>query len=306
MARNLRAKISDNDTLVVCDNNSRTSSQFLKDMTSSTGGKDLKLEVAQDPREVAEKSSTLLTALPEPSHVKGVFESILSSPLPTLEGSSYDSRLFIDASTIDPTTSRSIASSVHSSGAGHFVDAPMSGGAVGASKATLTFMLGCDSDEAFERARATLSLIGARVLQMGPQGAGLAAKLANNYILAISNIAVCEAMNLGLKNGLDPKKLGELINSSSGRCWASEVNNPVEGVSEGSPAGRGYEGGFGVGLMRKDLRLALEAAKGMEEGELKLILGDLAQRVYETVEQAESGKDFSVVYKWLSEGNRLS
>lgn len=182
----------------------------------------------------------------------------------------------------------------------------MSGGAIGASKATLTFMLGCDSNDIFERAHTTLSLMGARVLQMGTQGAGLAAKLANNYILAISNIAVCEAMNLGLKNGLDPKKLGELINSSSGRCWASEVNNPVEGVSEGAPAGRGYEGGFGVGLMRKDLGLALEAAKGVADGEVKLILGDLAQRVYETVEQKETGKDFSVVYKWLSEGNKIS
>ena len=135
---------------------------------------------------------------------------------------------------------------------------------------------------------------------MGPQGAGLAAKLANNYILAISNIAVCEAMNLGIKSGLDAKKLGELVNSSTGRCWASEVNNPVEGVSEGAPVGRGYEGGFGVGLMRKDLRLAVEAAQGVEG--VNLVLGGMAQKVYERVEGKESGKDFSVVYKWLKEG----
>ena len=138
---------------------------------------------------------------------------------------------------------------------------------------------------------------------MGPSGAGLAAKLANNYLLAVSNIAVCEAMHLGVRSGLDARKLGQLLNSSTGRCWASEVNNPVEGVSVGAPAGRAYEGGFGVGLMRKDLRLAVEAAGGLEGG--GLLLGGVAQRVYEAVEGREGGKDFSVVYKWLTEGGTI-
>ncbi|MCJ1394566.1 hypothetical protein MMC18_007445 [Xylographa bjoerkii] len=304
MANNLRAKIPKEDTLLICDSNADVTAKFVKEANSVAESEDLEVKISKDPREVAEECTTILTALPEPSHVKGVFDTILSSALPSLpESATHSSRLFIDTSTIDPMTSRSIASSIHSSSAGHFIDAPMSGGTTGASKASLTFMVGSDSPDTYHRARSALLHLGARVLHMGPQGAGLAAKLANNYILAISNIAVCEAMNLGIKSGLDPKKLGELVNSSTGRCWASEVNNPVEGVSDGAPAGRGYEGGFGVGLMRKDLRLAVEAAEGLEGA--KLVLGGLAQKVYEQVEGKESGKDFSVVYKWLKEGGAI-
>ena len=127
---------------------------------------------------------------------------------------------------------------------------------------------------------------------------GLSGKLANNYLLAISNIATAEAMNLGLKYGLDPAKLGELINTSSGQCWSSSVNNPVKGVSPGAPAENDYNGGFGVDLMRKDLKLAMDAASAVGA---KVELGEKAVEVYQAVEAAETGKDFSVVYKWLGE-----
>ena len=133
-------------------------------------------------------------------------------------------------------------------------------------------------------------------MHLGDQGAGLAGKLANNYLLAISNIATGEAMNLGLKLGLDAEVLAELINSSSGRCWSSEINNPVSGISKGAPAERDFAGGFGVSLMKKDLRLAMTAA---EEAGARIELGNEAKRVYEEVEKSEKRKDFSVVYRWL-------
>jgi len=140
--------------------------------------------------------------------------------------------------------------------------------------------------------------MGKRVLHCGPQGAGLSAKLANNYLLAIENIATAEAMNLGVKWGLDPKILANVINVSTGRCWPSEVNNPVPGVVEAAPAGRDYQGGFGIGLMRKDLRLAMLAAG---EADAQLTLGEKAAEVYEKAEGEErcKGRDFSVVYRWL-------
>ena len=187
----------------------------------------------------------------------------------------------------------------------------MSGGSVGAEKGTLTFMLGAGSLATAKKSSSpspsttaliddritpTLRMMGARVLHMGPQGAGLSAKLANNYLLAISMIATAEAMTIGAKAGLDAKKLGELINSSTGRCWSSEVNNPVPGVSEGAPAGKEYAGGFGVSLMKKDLRLAIEAAKGER---VHLEMADKAMEVYTATEKEEAGKDFSVVYRWL-------
>jgi 3-hydroxyisobutyrate dehydrogenase len=140
--------------------------------------------------------------------------------------------------------------------------------------------------------------MGRRVLHCGAQGAGLSAKLANNYLLAINNIATAEAMNLGVRWGLDSKVLAGVINVSTGKCWPSEVNNPVPGVVETAPAGRDYKGGFGIGLMKKDLKLAIVAA---QEAGARLELAQKAKDVYENAEAQEQckGRDFSVVYRYL-------
>lgn len=239
---------------------------------------------------------TVVTCLPEPQHVKATYEAILKGKLLVRS----KPRLFIDCSTIDPSSSREVAAAVAAAlpdGQGNFVDAPMSGGVVGATAGTLTFMMGtCES--LVGRVEPILLRMGKRVLHCGPQGAGLSAKLANNYLLAIENIATAEAMNLGVKWGLDPKVLANVINVSTGKCWPSEVNNPVPGVVETSPASRDYSGGFGIGLMRKDLRLAMLAAK---EADAQLPLAEKASEVYETAEKEErcKGRDFSVVYRWL-------
>lgn len=233
--------------------------------------------------------------LPEPSHVKNVISQIIKPPLS--EDSIHGERLFIDCSTIDPTSSREVANAVHSTQQGRFVDAPMSGGVVGAKAGTLTFMLGAPSS-LVSRIEPILQMMGKRVLHCGDQGAGLAGKLANNYLLAINNIGTAEAMNLGIKLGLEPKVIGNLINSSTGKCWPSEINNPVKGVVEGAPASRDYSGGFGIGLMKKDLNLALIAA---QEAGAQIVLGEKAKEVYESADRDEKykGKDFSVVYKYL-------
>ena len=237
----------------------------------------------------------MVSSLPESQHVVDVYHSILKQgELPKLA----EERLFIDASTIDPVTSKDIANAIHTTQAGRFVDAPVSGGVVGARAGTLSFMFGASAqpEEFLERVRNVLSLMGKRAWHLGEPGSGVSGKLANNYILAINNIATAEAMNLGMRWGLDPKALAEMINSSTGRCWPSEINNPVPGVVETAPASRGYEGGFGVSLMHKDLRLALTAA---EESGTPLALGSQAREVYSAVEKAHKGKDFSVVYQWL-------
>lgn len=175
----------------------------------------------------------------------------------------------------------------------------MSGGVVGAKAGTLTFMLGCEP-AMLSQVEKILLLMGKKVWHLGPQGAGLSGKLANNYALAINNIAAAEAMNLGLKLGLDPKTLANLINSSTGRSWPSEINNPVPGVAETAPASRDYEGGFGISLMKKDLKLAISAA---QEAGARLELARKAEQVYEDVEKDYKGKDFSVVYRWLGRAN---
>lgn len=171
----------------------------------------------------------------------------------------------------------------------------MSGGVVGARAGSLTFMVGAEK-EMMARVEAVLLLMGKKVWHMGPQGTGLSGKLANNYALAVNNIGAAEAMNLGVRWGIEPKALANLLNSATGKSWPTEINNPVPGVLETAPASRDYDGGFGVSLMRKDLRLAVAAA---QEAGAKLALADKVQEVYEETEKGHKGKDFSVVYRWL-------
>ncbi|CAG8360353.1 unnamed protein product [Penicillium salamii] len=302
MAKNLRAKIPAEDTLIVRDINEDAMKRFATEAqeaarSNGASASEGQVKLAENAREVAEKSTVMVTSLPESQHVIEVYHSILKhGTLPPLD----QERLFIDTSTIDPVTSKDIANAIHTTQTGRFVDAPVSGGVVGARAGTLSFMFGASSQskELLERVRGVLALMGKKAWHLGEPGAGVSGKLANNYILALNNIATAEAMNLGVRWGLEPKALAEMINSSTGRCWPSEVNNPVPGVVETAPASRGYEGGFGVSLMHKDLRLALAAAK---ESGTPLALGAQARDVYKDVEEKHRGKDFSVVYKWLQE-----
>ncbi|KAH6659262.1 putative 3-hydroxyisobutyrate dehydrogenase G6G8.5 [Truncatella angustata] len=290
MAKNLQAKLSPGDSIHLYDLNRDAARRLAEEMkTSRAGG--AAVEVVESVKEAAKDANIVITCLPEPSHVKGVFSEILTPDLPTKD------RIYIDCSTIDPSTSREIAKDVASAGLGQFVDAPMSGGVVGARAGTLTFMLGAP-DALVSRIEAVLLRMGKAVHHCGIQGTGLSAKLANNYLLAINNIATAEAMNLGIRWGLKPDKLANIINVSTGRCWPSEVNNPVKGVIETAPASRDYSGGFGISLMKKDLKLAIFAA---EEADAKLELGQRAREVYEAAEKVENckGRDFSVIYRFI-------
>lgn len=294
MARNLQAKLPSSDTLRIYDINPDSIERFANETKALGSG--AAVRIAATVREAAEDSEATITVLPEPSHVKNVFGQILQPPLSTSVVANPD-RLFIDCSTIDPASSREVANAVHTTQQGKFVDAPMSGGVVGATAGTLTFMLG-SPESLVPRVEPILLMMGKKVLHCGAQGAGLSGKLANNYLLAINNIATAEAMNLGIKWGLDAKTLGNLINISTGKCWPSEVNNPVKGVVQGSPASRDYSGGFGISLMKKDLTLAIKAAA---EAGARLELGDRAKEVYDAAEQQENckGRDFSVVYRYI-------
>jgi len=140
--------------------------------------------------------------------------------------------------------------------------------------------------------------MGKNIVHCGPSGNGQVAKVANNLVLAVSMAGVSEGMNLGIKLGMDPKKLAHIFNTSSARCWSSEVYNPCPGVIESSPASRGYTGGFGVDLMKKDIGLAVAAAK---DTHVPLPLGTIALELYEKISKEGHGKlDFSYVYEYLS------
>lgn len=181
-------------------------------------------ETAATVSDVASRSDTVITMLPSNDHVTAVYDELV--PNLRSEGS-----LLIDSSTVDPAVSRKVAAMAKEKGGHVFVDAPVSGGVGGAEAGTLSFMVG-GSDDAFERSKEVLDLMGANVFHCGDVGTGEVAKLCNNLLLAVSMVGTCEAMNLGEKLGIDPKKLAGILNTSTGRCWSSDTYNPYPGVIE--------------------------------------------------------------------------
>ncbi|EGG13797.1 3-hydroxyisobutyrate dehydrogenase [Cavenderia fasciculata] len=245
---------------------------------------------APTPADVAKQADIIVTMLPASAHVRSVYlgeKGILST---VKKGA-----LLLDSSTIDPQTARDVANDALKAGA-IMLDCPVSGGTGGAEAGTLTFMVG-GAETDFERAKPYLQAMGKNIVHCGDVGTGQVAKVCNNLVLGISMIAVSEAMNLGVKLGMDPKKLSGIFNTSSARCWSSELYNPCPGVLESAPASRGYTGGFGSALMNKDLGLAVDSAKSIGE---PLPLGNNAHQIYTMmVTKGLGGKDFSAVYEFL-------
>jgi 3-hydroxyisobutyrate dehydrogenase len=166
--------------------------------------------------------------------------------------------LFIDSSTIDVASAKT-AHRLSADAQMLSLDAPVSGGVGGAEAATLTFMCG-GAREAFERAKPVLEAMGKRVIHCGEAGAGQAAKICNNMILAISMIGVCEGFVLAEKLGLSHQALFDVTSTSSGQCWAITSYCPVPGPVPAAPSNNAYKAGFASALMLKDLKLAQEAA----------------------------------------------
>ncbi|XP_049833028.1 3-hydroxyisobutyrate dehydrogenase, mitochondrial isoform X1 [Schistocerca gregaria] len=244
------------------------------------------------PEEVAAQSDCIVTMLPHSASVRdtytgerGIFKSV-----------SRDTFL-IDCSTIDRDLSVELSEEATKRGCLQF-DAPVSGGVVAAKEGKLTFMVG-GPDKYFETVKDLLLHMGSRAVHCGPVGSGQTVKMCNNMLLAISMIGTAEAMNLGIRLGLKPNVLMEIFNTSSGRCWSSEQYNPVPGTISNVPSANNYEGGFGTHLMAKDLGIAQEAST---KNQVPTPLGSLAHQIYRIlVAQGYGKKDFSVIYKFLSE-----
>ncbi|CAG4913923.1 3-hydroxyisobutyrate dehydrogenase [Paraburkholderia gardini] len=230
----------------------------------------------------------VVTMLPAAAHVR----SVLNAEDGVLAGIPKGVTI-IDSSTIDPATVKACAEIAAKHG-NTFVDAPVSGGTGGAAAGTLTFMVG-GSVASYEHVKSVLSAMGKNIVHCGDTGTGQVAKICNNLVLGITMAGVAEAMSLGEALGIDPKVLGGIINTSTGRCWSSDTYNPFPGLIETAPSSRGYTGGFGTDLMLKDLGLATDAAKFARQ---PVYLGALAQQLYQTVSTQGAGRlDFSAVIK---------
>lgn len=167
--------------------------------------------------------------------------------------------IVIDCSTIGIDYARKLHAAAEKAGV-VFVEAPVSGGTEGARDGTLTFMIGCDKMYAGQ-ATELLQPLGDYIAYVGGPGAGQAAKVVNNLIMAVSVTVNCEATALGQRLGLDMKAFFEIATRSSADNWSFRLWNPAPGVVEASPASNGYKPGFKTWLLAKDLSLAVEAGR---------------------------------------------
>ena len=198
-----------------------------------------------------ELSDIIITMLPDGKIVKNVWSEIMKY--------SRNKQYIIDCSTIDVKTSIQIQQEAQKKDL-FTLDAPVSGGVMGANQGTLTFMIG-GSDETYNEMKFIFEIMGKNSILCGKIGAGQSAKICNNMLLATTMIAVGESFELGQRLDLDPNKLFDVLSTSSGSCWAINTYCPIQNVGPTSPSDNGYKGGFSSSLMFKDLGLALEAVK---------------------------------------------
>ena len=229
-----------------------------------------------------------ITMLPAGPHVRKVYaEQVLPNARP--------GTVMVDCSTIDVESARAVAAEVKAAGF-RFADAPVSGGTAAAEAGTLAFMVGCDEAD-FPIVEEIIAPMSRATIRAGDHGTGQAAKICNNMVLGISMIAVCEAIALAEKLGLDPERFFEIASKSSGQCWSLTSYCPWPGPVPAAPSNRGYEGGFATAMMLKDLKLAQDAAA---KAGAATPMGAQAEGLYALFDRlGAGGKDFSGILHLL-------
>ena len=247
------------------------------------------LEVATNIKDLISKEiSIVITMLPEGKHSKEIYlgdNGIINKVTKDC--------LLIDCSTIDIETSKEIGKAATDKGI-MMIDAPVSGGVMGAQKAALNIMVG-GSNEAFDRALPVLNIMGKNIYHAGEIGSGNGAKICNNMSLGITMIAASESLMLAKRLNIDIKKVHEIMKNASGNSWPISVYPPLPGLIEGTPSNNNYRPGFSAGMMNKDLKLANECAKSVNA---ETPLGKMALQIYSKFcEDGNDSKDFSAISK---------
>jgi 3-hydroxyisobutyrate dehydrogenase len=234
-------------------------------------------------------ADVVITMLPHGEAVKRCYAEILPA--------ASKGALFIDSSTISVDDAREVHASAASHGLAQ-LDAPVSGGVKGAVAGTLAFMVGGDED-ALQRARPVLEPMAGKIIHCGGAGPGQAAKVCNNMVLAVHQIAIGEAFVLAEKLGLSAQSLFDVITGATGNCWAVHTNCPVPGPVPTSPANHDFTPGFATALMNKDLGLAMDAVRSTGSA---APLGSHAAEIYAKFAAANGDEDFSAVIEMLRAG----
>ncbi len=243
--------------------------------------KNTKILIANNLNHLINESEIIITMLPDGIAVKKVWSEMISFSKP--------GQYFIDCSTIDVKTSKLVQMQAKEKGL-LTLDAPVSGGVIGADQGTLTFMVGGTS-KTYNDMKFLFEIMGKNSILCGEEGSGQSAKICNNMLLASTMIAVGESFSLGKNLGLDLNKLFDVISTSTGSCWAVNSYCPIKGIGPNSPADKDYEGGFATALMYKDLGLAVDAA---EETKSNINYGIQTYEKYKEVTENNKGNlDFS-------------
>jgi 3-hydroxyisobutyrate dehydrogenase len=246
---------------------------------------------AESAADAAGRADIVITMVPDSPHVEAAY----LGPNGVLDGARRG-LLAIDMSTVDPATTRRVGARLEAAGV-RLLDAPVSGGVPGAVAGTLTIMVGGDPAVVAE-ARPVLAAMGKNVVHVGPLGSGEVAKICNNLLAGVSMIAAAEAFTIGIRAGVDPRILHDVIRTSSGNCWAVEHNCPVPGLVTRAASNNDYAAGFMTDLMAKDLSLARAAARDVGAA---CFTGALAHDLYMLASRHGLGrKDFSSVIQLLT------
>ena len=246
--------------------------------------------VAESPMIAIKNAQVVISMLPAGEQVRSVYLGDEDQKGDGLLANMAQGTVVIDSSTIAAADARAVAAAASKLGI-DFLDAPVSGGTGGAIAGSLTFIVGGNQD-AFARAKPILSDMGKNIFHAGDSGAGQVAKICNNMLLGILMTGTAEAINLGVKNGLDAKVLSDIMLQSSGRNWTLEVYNPYPQVMENVPSSHHYQGGFMSKLMQKDLNLALQTAKASQA---KTPMATKAVELYAAHISEHGDKDFSSI-----------
>jgi len=236
--------------------------------------------------EAVADADAIITSLPNGAVVKACYAEILPA--------AKKGALLIDTSTISVDDAREIHQQAVSAGLAQ-LDAPVSGGIKGATAGTLAFMVGGE-DADVASAHPILEPMAGKVIHCGASGAGQAAKLCNNMVLAVQQIAIGEAFVLAEKLGLPAQSLFDVITGATGNCWSVHTNCPVPGPVPTSPANNDLKPGFATALMNKDLGLAMAAVNSTGSS---APLGTHAAEIYQKFNEDHADKDFSAVIEML-------
>ena len=244
------------------------------------------VEVAGSIAEVAQAAEVCVLSLPN----SDVVEEVIFGE-GGLAGGLSEGDVVVDTSSSRPSSTREVARRLAERGVG-MLDAPVSGGVSRAGMGDLTVMVGGEP-EVFDGCRAVLEAFSGEVFYVGESGAGHMAKAVNNLVTATTLASVAEAVLLGERAGLNPEKLVEIINASSGRSASTEIKFPRYVLN------RAFEDGFAIGLMNKDVKIALDAASELG---FPTVMGSAVGQVWQAaVAQGFGGKGHTAIYEFLEE-----